>query len=51
MIRIAVLLCLIAVPLRAETVAEQAMKASADLQAAVAALECYEFNSYSGILD
>lgn len=39
MIRIAVLLCLIAVPLRAETVAEQAMKASADLQAAVAALE------------
>lgn len=39
MIRTAVLLCLLALPLRAETVAEQAAKASADLQTAVAALE------------
>ena len=36
MIRAAVLLCLLALPLRAETVAEQAAKASADLQMAVA---------------
>ena len=39
MIRAAVLLCLLALPLRAETVAEQAAKASADLQRAVAALD------------
>lgn len=39
MIRAAVLLGLLALPLRAETVAEQAAKASADLQAAVAALD------------
>lgn len=39
MIRAAVLLCLLALPLRAETVAEQAAQASADLQAAVMALE------------
>ncbi len=39
MIRATVLLCLLALPLRAETVAEQAAKASADLQQAVAALD------------
>ncbi len=39
MIRAASLLCLIALPLQAETVAEQAAKASVDLQQAVAALE------------
>ena len=39
MIRAAVLLCLLALPLRAETVAEQAARASTDLQAAVAELE------------
>lgn len=39
MIRAAALLCLLAVPLAAETVAEQAAKASADLQQAVAALD------------
>ncbi len=39
MIRTAALLCLLALPLWAETVAEQAAKASTDLQAAVAALE------------
>ncbi|MBN8631441.1 MAG: peptidoglycan DD-metalloendopeptidase family protein [Rhodobacterales bacterium] len=39
MIRAAVLLCLLALPLGAETVAEQAAKASADLQVAVTALE------------
>jgi murein hydrolase activator len=39
MIRAAVLLCLLAVPLRAETVAEQAAKASVALQEAVMALD------------
>jgi septal ring factor EnvC (AmiA/AmiB activator) len=39
MIRAAALLCLLALPLRAETVAEQAAKASAELQEAVAALD------------
>lgn len=39
MIRTAALLCLLALPLRAETVAEQAARAAADLQEAVAALE------------
>jgi murein hydrolase activator len=39
MIRTAALLLLLALPLRAETVAEQAARASADLQRAVAALE------------
>lgn len=39
MIRTAALLCLLALPLRAETVAEQAAKASAELQEAVAALD------------
>jgi murein hydrolase activator len=39
MIRAAAFLCLLALPLRAETVAEQAAKASSDLQQAVAALE------------
>lgn len=39
MIRAAALLLVMALPLRAETVAEQAAKASADLQQAVAALE------------
>lgn len=39
MIRAAALLCLLAMPLQAETVAEQAAKASADLQSAVAALD------------
>ena len=39
MIRAAALLCLLALPLRAETVAEQAAKAAADLQQAVAALD------------
>lgn len=39
MIRAAALLLLLALPLRAETVAEQAAKAAADLQTAVAALE------------
>ncbi|MFN5995934.1 MAG: murein hydrolase activator EnvC family protein [Paracoccaceae bacterium] len=39
MIRAAALLLLLALPLRAETVAEQAAKAAADLQEAVAALE------------
>lgn len=39
MIRAAALLCLLALPLRAETVAEQAAGAAADLQAAVAALD------------
>lgn len=39
MIRAAALLLLLALPLRAETVAEQAAKASIDLQSAVAALE------------
>ena len=39
MIRAAALLCFLALPLRAETVAEQAAEASADLQQAVAALE------------
>jgi septal ring factor EnvC (AmiA/AmiB activator) len=39
MIRAAALFCLLALPLRAETVAEQAAKASADLQQAVAALD------------
>jgi murein hydrolase activator len=39
MIRAAALLLLVALPLRAETVAEQAVKASADLQAAVVALD------------
>jgi septal ring factor EnvC (AmiA/AmiB activator) len=39
MIRAAALLLLLALPLRAETVAEQAAKASADLQRAVAALD------------
>jgi septal ring factor EnvC (AmiA/AmiB activator) len=39
MIRTAALLCLLALPLRAETVAEQATKASAELQQAVAALD------------
>lgn len=39
MIRAAVLFCLLALPLQAETVAEQAAKASADLQEAVASLE------------
>ena len=39
MIRAAALLLLLALPLQAETVAEQAAKASADLQKAVAALE------------
>ena len=39
MIRAATLLCLLALPLRAETVAEQAARASADLQQAVTALE------------
>jgi murein hydrolase activator len=39
MIRTAALLCLLALPLRAETVADQAAKASAQLQEAVAALE------------
>ena len=39
MIRAAALLCLLALPVRAETVAEQAAKASAELQSAVAALD------------
>jgi septal ring factor EnvC (AmiA/AmiB activator) len=39
MIRAAALLCLLALPLRAETVAEQAAQASAQLQEAVAALD------------
>lgn len=39
MIRTAAFLCLLALPLRAETVAEQAAKASADLEEAVAALD------------
>jgi septal ring factor EnvC (AmiA/AmiB activator) len=39
MIRTAALLCLLALPLQAETVAEQAAKAAADLQAAVTALD------------
>jgi murein hydrolase activator len=39
MIRFVALLCLVALPLRAETVAEQAARASADLQEAVAALD------------
>ncbi len=39
MIRTAAFLCLLALPLRAETVAEQAAKASAELQEAVAALD------------
>lgn len=39
MIRAAALLCLLALPLRAETVAEQAAAASAELQRAVEALE------------
>lgn len=39
MIRAVALLCLLALPLRAETVAEAAARASADLQTAVAALE------------
>ncbi|RYI29880.1 MAG: peptidase M23 [Acetobacteraceae bacterium] len=39
MIRTTALLCLLALPLQAETVAEQAAKASADLQDAVTALE------------
>ncbi|MBL9063982.1 peptidoglycan DD-metalloendopeptidase family protein [Tabrizicola sp.] len=39
MIRATVLLCLLALPLRAETVAEQATKASVELQEAVAALD------------
>jgi septal ring factor EnvC (AmiA/AmiB activator) len=39
MIRTAALLLLLAAPLQAQTVAEQAAKASADLQAAVAALD------------
>jgi murein hydrolase activator len=39
MIRLAALLCLVALPLQAETVAEQAANASADLQEAVAALD------------
>lgn len=39
MIRAAALLCLFALPLKAETVAEQAARAAADLQQAVAALD------------
>jgi murein hydrolase activator len=39
MIRAAALLCLLALPLQAETVAEQAARAAADLQQAVAALD------------
>jgi murein hydrolase activator len=39
MIRAAALLCLLALPLKAETVAEQASRAATDLQAAVAALD------------
>lgn len=39
MIRLAALLCLLAAPVQAQTVAEQAAKASADLQSAVAALD------------
>ena len=39
MIRTAALLCLFALPLKAETVAEQAARAAADLQQAVAALD------------
>lgn len=39
MIRTAALLCLLALPLRAETVAEQAARASTELQQAVSALE------------
>ncbi|HLQ20525.1 MAG TPA: peptidoglycan DD-metalloendopeptidase family protein [Tabrizicola sp.] len=39
MIRAAALLCLLALPLSAETVAEQAARASAELQEAVAALD------------
>lgn len=39
MIRAAALLCLLALPLRAETVAEQAARAAGDLQQAVAALD------------
>ena len=39
MIRTAALLLMLALPLQAETVAEQAAKASTDLQEAVASLE------------